>query len=282
MQMNLKLWYFSSFTCPYIYVYVKSKLIAIALMGMEHQIQRAKDDRFCEKLKMKNKPKFVGVRQRASGKWAAEIKDTSKKIRMWLGTYQTAEEAARAYDEAACLLRGSNTRTNFSTHGCSSIATNSPISLKLRNLLDRKAMSNQGQVQNHSSSISPTFQGAIGPNASTINNIMVMEETSACGGEGESLFVVQNQVSDNMYAVDMNMINCAMSVTPNASQLDFSWPLAQQRINKLPLPKDGLNVERQLSNLVYATNEFHHVEDSYEYEYDYDVNYPLSHFLCFT
>ena len=51
---------------------------------MEYQNQRAKEGRFCEKLKIKNKPKFVGVRQRASGKWAAEIKHTSKKIRLQL------------------------------------------------------------------------------------------------------------------------------------------------------------------------------------------------------
>ncbi|XP_021299680.1 dehydration-responsive element-binding protein 2F-like [Herrania umbratica] len=57
--------------------------------------------------------RFVGVRQRPSGRWVAEIKDTIQKIRVWLGTYDTAEEAARAYDEAACLLRGANTRTNF-------------------------------------------------------------------------------------------------------------------------------------------------------------------------
>ncbi|MFS7897398.1 putative transcription factor AP2-EREBP family [Helianthus anomalus] len=57
--------------------------------------------------------KFIGVRQRPSGRWVAEIKDTIQKIRVWLGTFDTAEEAARAYDEAACLLRGANTRTNF-------------------------------------------------------------------------------------------------------------------------------------------------------------------------
>lgn len=57
--------------------------------------------------------RYVGVRQRPSGRWVAEIKDTIQKIRVWLGTYDTAEEAARAYDEAACLLRGNNTRTNF-------------------------------------------------------------------------------------------------------------------------------------------------------------------------
>lgn len=57
--------------------------------------------------------RYIGVRQRPSGRWVAEIKDTIQKIRLWLGTYDTAEEAARAYDEAACLLRGANTRTNF-------------------------------------------------------------------------------------------------------------------------------------------------------------------------
>ncbi|KAK8916560.1 Ethylene-responsive transcription factor RAP2-11 [Platanthera zijinensis] len=56
---------------------------------------------------------FVGVRQRPSGRWVAEIKDSSQRLRLWLGTFNTPEEAARAYDEAARVLRGENTRTNF-------------------------------------------------------------------------------------------------------------------------------------------------------------------------
>jgi len=59
------------------------------------------------------RPKFKGIRMRKWGSWGSEIRMPKTRTKIWLGSYETAEQAARAYDAAVYCLRGPNAKFNF-------------------------------------------------------------------------------------------------------------------------------------------------------------------------
>ncbi|KAE8663135.1 ERF112 protein [Hibiscus syriacus] len=211
--------------------------------------------------------KFVGVRQRPSGKWVAEIKDTTKKIRMWLGTFDTAEEAARAYDEAACLLRGSDTRTNFVTK----VSFDSPLASRIRNLLNSKKESKEINVL--VSAPTPSFSPS-----SSITTTSGGSSSNCDGGFSNENYspieIVQDtQLFDDAYKPDMS--NCTREFKSAFSEPDFSYTnesgfdrfLYTQEIMNLPknvvlseetgselTEFERMKVERQISASLYAMN----------------------------
>ncbi|GFZ03702.1 related to AP2 11 [Actinidia rufa] len=187
--------------------------------------------------------KFVGVRQRPSGRWVAEIKDTTQKIRMWLGTFETAEDAARAYDEAACLLRGSNTRTNFITH----VSHDSPLASRIRDLLNTK-------------------KGGKKPTPVLVAALLVPSDNETTS----SRKLQDTQLFDDAYKPDLS--NCIEEFELGTSQSGMfghtfdRFPFNQER---LELPRnvvsheaselefsefDRMKVERQISASLYAMN----------------------------
>lgn len=250
-----------------------------------------------------NTNKFVGVRQRPSGRWVAEIKDTTQKIRMWLGTFETAEEAARAYDEAACLLRGSNTRTNFITH----VSFDSPLASRIRNLLNNKKEASKQQQQRQQKEVNASSTSSTSSTNSASSTSSYSSNNDSNNDNSPSSGLIQDtQLVDDAYRPDLS--NCREEFGSGyAASSNLSWggfgpvfdrcfPFSQY----LDIPKteeggigvpetadlelsefERMKVERQISASLYAINGVQEymetVQDSNEALWDLP---PLCSLLC--